>query len=104
MRAVQAGDFQRLAFQRQCAAFQHLRNHGPGRRIRAQFGAPERQLAVHRFLDVLHRGFGGDDARIREGGHHGVQAEVEVWVAVADVDGGQRLAAVAHHFHHFFGL
>ncbi|MNI37737.1 hypothetical protein D3C73_918490 [compost metagenome] len=34
----------------------------------------------------------------------GIEAEVVVRVAVADVDGGQLLAAGADFFHHLFGL
>ncbi|KAG1317840.1 hypothetical protein G6F63_015492 [Rhizopus arrhizus] len=47
---------------------------------------------------------GGDDARLRERILQRGQAEVIVRVAVADVDGGQLLAAGAHHVAHFCSL
>ncbi|KAG1286366.1 hypothetical protein G6F64_014200 [Rhizopus arrhizus] len=54
LRAVQSGDFQRLTFQRQRAALQHVRDDCLGRRIGAQLRAPEPDLSVHSFLDVVH--------------------------------------------------
>ncbi|MNP31545.1 hypothetical protein D3C76_1246700 [compost metagenome] len=55
-------------------------------------------------LDVVDGRLRGEDLGLGECGRQGIEAEVVVRVTVADVDGGQLLAAGADFFHYLFGL
>ncbi|MPM53050.1 hypothetical protein SDC9_99814 [bioreactor metagenome] len=90
--AVQAHHLELLAFQRQRVACKRLRNDDGLGRIRAELWTPDLELGVHCFLNVGDGLGRRHDLCLREGGVQRVQAEVEVRVAVADVDGGQALA------------
>ncbi|SPU95541.1 Uncharacterised protein [Burkholderia cenocepacia] len=92
-RAVEPDDAQRLAVDAQRIAVERLRHDHRSRRVVLQDRAPVGELAV---LAGLDRGDGlrrRDDLRIRERRVNGFQPEVIVGVAVAHVDGLERLAA-----------
>ena len=104
LRAVQADHFQVLPFKRQAVAGEHLRHDGFAWFVGAHFRAPERQFAGDGSVDVVDHRLRGQHLGIGECGGEGVEAEVIVWVAVADVDGGQVFAAGADLLHQLFGL
>ncbi|MCY1310437.1 hypothetical protein D9M70_606230 [compost metagenome] len=71
------------------------------RRIFFQDRAPISDLGCRLFL---HGGDGagrGDYFRVREGGLNDVQAEIEIGIAVADINRGQALAAGFNALRHF---
>ena len=88
----------------QAVAFEHVRHNQCARNIHAHLRAPECQLGVLGLSDVLNRRRGGQHLGVGERVGQGLQAEVVIRVAVADVDGGQVLTAGADLVHDVLGL
>ncbi|MNI42819.1 hypothetical protein D3C73_971240 [compost metagenome] len=104
LRAFKAHHLQLLPFEHQAVALEHARHQGLGWGIGAHLRPPIGHLALDGLLDVIHGWLRGEHPGFGERGHQGVQAEVVIRVAVADVDGGQALAAGADFLHHLGGL
>ncbi len=92
-RPLQVDHLQGMAFQLQLVALQRLRHHQRRRRVVLEDRPPVGQLGVLGRLDVCDGLRRREDLRLGEGGLQHVEAEVEVRVAVADVDSAEGLAA-----------
>ncbi|ENN83873.1 hypothetical protein RHSP_41703 (plasmid) [Rhizobium freirei PRF 81] len=68
------------------------------RAIFLELRTPGVELLLHICLDRLDGGAGSDDAGVGEGFDHGTQAEVIVWIGLADIDRGQFLAICLDRF------
>ena len=104
MFAVQPDHLQLLPFEHQAVAFEDARHDGFCRDVGAHFRAPEREFSFDGFVDVIHGRLRGQHLGVREGFGQGIEAEVVIRITVADVNGGQVLAAGADLFHHLFSL
>jgi len=104
LRPVQADHLQGLPFQGELVALQHIRHDHLLRLVGAHLGPPVGQLARHGLLDMRHRGSRGQHLGFGVGTGQGLQAEVVVRVTMADIDGGEALAAGAQLVQHLLGL
>ena len=102
--SAQADDIQFMPFKVQGVALEHLRHDQLLRHVGAHLRAPECQLGVFGLVDMLDHRPRGHHFGIRERLGQGLQAEIVVRVAVADVDGSQVLAAGANLVDHLLGL
>lgn len=106
VRAVRVwpGDLDAGRVHRQELALELVRHVDLARSVVPQQRRPVRQFGVLGLLDAPHRVLGGEHVAVGELADDGLGAEVELRLAVADVDRGQLLAGRLDQLHQLLGV